>query len=106
MKSQKPWRAYHINPQNCSDAKKNIVKNVNQIILNVLAWTKLGDIVPDADLYDNLGASSLDLVELWLRLEQKFDISIPCCFAEYVRSVGDVYDCVGYFICRRPINNN
>jgi acyl carrier protein len=46
-------------------------------------------ITPDATFADDLGADSLDVVELVMRLEDEFDISIPDEDAEKIRSVGD-----------------
>jgi len=50
-------------------------------------------ITPDASFADDLGADSLDVVELVMRLEDEFDISIPDEDAEKIRTVGDA---VGY----------
>ena len=41
---------------------------------------------------DDLGADSLDIVELIMALEEEFDIEIPDADAEKVVSVGDVVD--------------
>jgi len=41
---------------------------------------------------DDLGADSLDIVELVMALEEEFDIEIPDSDAEKVVTVGDVVD--------------
>ena len=41
---------------------------------------------------DDLGADSLDIVELVMALEEEFDIEIPDADAEKVVTVGDVVD--------------
>lgn len=40
-------------------------------------------------IVDDLGADSLDVVELIMRLEEKFDVEIPDEEAEKIQSVGD-----------------
>lgn len=50
-------------------------------------------ITPDATFADDLGADSLDVVELVMTLEDEFDISIPDEDAEKIRTVADA---VGY----------
>ena len=46
----------------------------------------------EASFIDDLGADSLDIVELIMALEEEFDIEIPDADAEKVVSVGDVVD--------------
>ena len=46
----------------------------------------------DAHFIDDLGADSLDIVELVMALEEEFDIEIPDADAEKVVTVGDVVD--------------
>ena len=41
---------------------------------------------------DDLGADSLDIVELVMALEEEFDMEIPDADAEKVATVGDVVD--------------
>lgn len=40
-------------------------------------------------IVDDLGADSLDVVELIMRLEEKFDVEIPDEEAEKIQTVGD-----------------
>ena len=47
------------------------------------------DVVPEASFVDDLGADSLDLVELIMAVEEKFDISIPDEDAEKIETVQD-----------------
>ena len=49
-------------------------------------------VTPDAKIVDDLGADSLDVVELIMALETEFDIEIPEEEAENVSTVGDVVD--------------
>ncbi|MBW1850831.1 MAG: acyl carrier protein [Deltaproteobacteria bacterium] len=52
------------------------------------------DVVPEALYADDLGADSLDLVELIMAMEEKFDISIPDEEAEKISTVQDTIDFV------------
>lgn len=47
-------------------------------------------ITEDASFIDDLGADSLDTVELIMSLEDKYEISIPDDDAEGLKTVGDV----------------
>lgn len=47
------------------------------------------DITEDATFVDDLGADSLDIVELVMALEESFGISIPDEDAEGIKTVGD-----------------
>ena len=46
---------------------------------------------PEASFIDDLGADSLDIVELVMAMEEAFDVEIPDEDAEKLRSVQDVY---------------
>lgn len=50
------------------------------------------DVVPEASFADDLGADSLDLVELIMAMEEKFDVSIPDEDAEKISIVKDAID--------------
>jgi acyl carrier protein len=45
--------------------------------------------VPGASFLDDLGADSLDIVELVMSLEEKFDLEIPDEDAEKIQTIGD-----------------
>ena len=47
-------------------------------------------IKPEASFIDDLGADSLDIVELVMAMEEEFDLEIPDEDAEKIKSVGDV----------------
>lgn len=51
-------------------------------------------VVPGASFVDDLGADSLDLVELIMAMEEKFDIEIPDEDAEKIATVQDAVDYV------------
>ena len=46
---------------------------------------------PEASFIDDLGADSLDIVELVMAMEEEFDLEIPDEEAEKLRTVQDVY---------------
>jgi len=50
------------------------------------------EIVPEASFVDDLGADSLDLVELVMAMEEAFDIEISDEEAEKLRTVQDAID--------------
>ncbi|MDE0300002.1 MAG: acyl carrier protein [Candidatus Poribacteria bacterium] len=49
-------------------------------------------VTPDASFMDDLGADSLDTVELIMALEEEFDMEIPDGDAEKIRTVQDALD--------------
>ncbi|GKT08233.1 acyl carrier protein [Desulforhabdus sp. TSK] len=64
---------------------------VADIIANQLGVDK-EIITPEASVVDDLGADSLDVVELVMALEEAFDLEIPDEDAEKIRTVKDIYD--------------
>lgn len=46
---------------------------------------------PEASFIDDLGADSLDIVELVMAMEEEFDIEIPDEDAEKLKTVDDVF---------------
>jgi acyl carrier protein len=53
------------------------------------------DVLAEASILDDLGADSLDVVELVMALEEAFDIEIPDDAIEGMRTIGDVETFVG-----------
>lgn len=52
------------------------------------------EVVPEASLIDDLGADSLDLVELVMAMEEEFGVDIPDAEAENIRTVQDAINYV------------
>ena len=48
------------------------------------------EVIPDASLQEDLGADSLELVELLMALEDEFDIEVPEEVAETIITIADV----------------
>jgi len=64
---------------------------VKEIIVDQLGVNE-DQVVPEASFIDDLGADSLDTVELVMAFEDKFDIEIPDEDAEKMRTVGDAIE--------------
>ena len=69
----------------------SIEERVKEIIVEQLGVDE-GQVNPDASFIDDLGADSLDTVELVMAFEEKFDIEIPDEDAEKMRTVGDAVE--------------
>ena len=66
----------------------NISDRVTKIIVDKLGVDE-SEISSEASFTNDLGADSLDTVELIMELEKEFDISIPDEKAEAIATVGD-----------------
>ena len=65
-----------------------IVERVKSIIAEQLG-VKQEEVTPEASFIDDLGADSLDTVELVMALEEEFGVEIPDEDAEKIITVGD-----------------
>ena len=68
-----------------------ILDRVKKIIAEQLG-VDADEVTMDSSFVDDLGADSLDIVELIMALEEDFDIEIPDEDAEKIASVGDVVE--------------
>jgi acyl carrier protein len=50
----------------------------------------MAEVSPDSNILEDLGADSLDVVELVMTLEDEFDIEVPDEVAESIRTIADV----------------
>lgn len=66
----------------------DIEAQVKEIIIDQLGVNE-DQVKTEASFIDDLGADSLDTVELVMAFEEKFDIEIPDEDAEKMRTVGD-----------------
>ena len=66
----------------------NLETRVADIIVEQLGATR-EEIIPEASFIDDLGADSLDIVELVMAMEETFDVEIPDDDAEKIQTIGD-----------------
>jgi acyl carrier protein len=71
----------------------SIEDKVKKIIAEKLS-VEMEEVVPAASFVDDLGADSLDLVELIMSMEEEFDIDISDEDAEKITTVKDAFDYV------------
>lgn len=72
-------------------SSEEILEKVKAIIVEQLGVADTA-VSMEASFIDDLGADSLDIVELVMAIEEEFDIEIPDADAEKVVTVGDVVD--------------
>ena len=68
-----------------------VFDKIKEIIVEQLGVAE-NSVTEEASFIDDLGADSLDIVELIMALEEEFDIEIPDTDAEKIVTVGDVVD--------------
>jgi acyl carrier protein len=69
----------------------DVYEKVKNIIIEELAVDS-EEVTPEASFIDDLGADSLDVVELVMAFEEEFDIEIPDEDAEGIITVQDAVD--------------
>ena len=69
----------------------DVQEQVKQIVVDHLGIDE-GKVTPEAKFIDDLGADSLDTVELVMAFEEKFNIEIPDDAAETILTVKDAID--------------
>jgi len=69
----------------------DIETRVKEIIVEQLGVSE-SEVVPEAKFIDDLGADSLDLVELVMALEEEYGTEISDEEAEKILTVGDAYE--------------
>ncbi len=72
-------------------SSEEIFDKVKEIIVEQLGVAE-NTVTMEASFIDDLGADSLDIVELIMALEEEFDLEIPDGDAEKIVSVSDVVD--------------
>lgn len=72
-------------------SSEEIFEKVKAIIVEQLGVADTA-VTMEASFIDDLGADSLDIVELVMAIEEEFDIEIPDADAEKVVTVGDVVE--------------
>lgn len=69
----------------------DVYKKVVDIIVEELG-VDADEVTPEASFIDDLGADSLDVVELVMAFEEEFDIEIPDEDAENIKTVQNAVD--------------
>lgn len=69
-------------------SQDDIFEKVKGIVLEQLSLDDDSKVTPGANFADDLGADSLDVVELVMALEEEFNIEIPDEAAENIATVG------------------
>ncbi|MCX8075041.1 MAG: acyl carrier protein [Clostridia bacterium] len=69
-----------------------IFERVKEVISEQLGIEDMETITMETTFIDDLGADSLDIVELIMALEEEFDMEIPEAEAEKIVSVADVVE--------------
>jgi acyl carrier protein len=69
----------------------DVAEKVKQIIVDKLGVDE-GDVTNEASFTNDLGADSLDTVELIMEFEKEFDLSIPDEEAEKIQTVGQAVE--------------
>ena len=72
-------------------SSEEVFEKVKETIIEQIGVTDTA-VTMEASFIDDLGADSLDIVELVMALEEEFDIEIPDADAEKVVTVGDVVE--------------
>lgn len=71
--------------------KNEVTKTVKDVIVEQLG-VDAGEVTDTASFVDDLGADSLDTVELVMAFEEKFGLEIPDDEAEKIRTVKDAVE--------------
>ena len=72
-------------------SSEEVLEKVKGIIVEQLGVAE-NAVTMEASFIDDLGADSLDVVELIMAFEEEFDMEIPEVEAEKISTVGDVVD--------------
>ena len=70
-------------------SNKSITDRITDNIVDLLGVNP-EQVTPEARLIEDLGADSLDEVEMVMALEEEFDIDVPDADAEKMKTVNDV----------------
>jgi acyl carrier protein len=74
----------------------SLEEQVRRVVADQLG-VDAGELVADASIQDDLGADSLDVVELVMALEEAFDIEVPDAHVEEMRTMGEIE----YYVAKR-----
>ncbi len=66
-----------------------VFEKIRDIVVDQLD-VDAGDVTVDSSIIDDLGADSLDIVDLVMSIEEEFDVEIPDEEVENIKTVGDI----------------
>ncbi len=69
--------------------RDKILESIKKIVVEHLGDEIADKVKPEANFIEDLGADSLDTVELVMAFEEEFDIEIPEDDAENIRTIDD-----------------
>ena len=70
-------------------ARVSLEEQIRRVVSDQLG-VDAAELVADASILDDLGADSLDVVELVMALEEAFDIEVPDDHVEQMRTMGEI----------------
>ncbi len=80
---------------------EDTIAKVQEILVQQLGVER-AQITPEAGIMEDLGADSLDFIEIGMTVEETFHLTIPDEEMEGVRTVGDLYDALAILLeCER-----
>ena len=85
-------------PREETQEMASVEDKVKSIIVEQLGISE-DEVKPEASFIDDLGADSLDIVELVMAMEEEFEIEIPDEEAENIKTVGDA---INYISQHKP----
>jgi len=71
--------------------RKEVISRISEVVVEQLG-TEPGAVVETAAFVEDLGADSLDLVEIVMAFEDEFETTIPDTVLEQIKTVGDAAD--------------
>lgn len=75
---------------NSDEAAVLLIERINNVVIENLG-VEPGHITPESEIESDLGADSLDVIELTMAVEETFDIEIADDEAEKVKTMDDLY---------------
>ena len=72
----------------------DVERRIDAIIRNLAGPLKLEGLRRSSEFFTDLDADSLDMIELWMAIEEEFDIAVSDDDAERIKTVADAVEIV------------